>query len=148
MLYKKASEMKPTPIPHCMGGEGTVMMERLLDAPAEMLGKGRAYVRHTLAPGVTIGRHTHEHEMESMVIVSGRAVHIINGEEQILEKGDIIAAMPDIAAHVGQCRFANCKHLKEPSCSVKEAVEKGLISKSRYDFYCAMAEQLEKTPAW
>ena len=25
-----------------MGGEGTVMMERLLDAPAEMLGKGRA----------------------------------------------------------------------------------------------------------
>ena len=52
MLYKKASEMKPTPIPHCMGGEGTVMMERLLDAPAEMLGKGRAYVRHTLAPGV------------------------------------------------------------------------------------------------
>ena len=86
MLYKKASEMKPTPIPHCMGGEGTVMMERLLDAPAEMLGKGRAYVRHTLAPGVTIGRHTHEHEMESMVIVSGRAVHIING--------DIIAAMP------------------------------------------------------
>ena len=42
MLYKKASEMKPTPIPHCMGGEGTVMMERLLDAPAEMLGKGRA----------------------------------------------------------------------------------------------------------
>lgn len=34
-----------------MGGEGTVMMERLLDAPAEMLGKGRAYVRHTLAPG-------------------------------------------------------------------------------------------------
>ena len=77
-----------------LGGEGTVMMERLLDAPAEMLGKGRAYVRHTLAPGVTIGRHTHEHEMESMVIVSGRAVHIINGEEQILEKGDIIAAMP------------------------------------------------------
>lgn len=94
MLYKKASEMKPTQIPHCMGGEGTVMMERLLDAPAEMLGKGRAYVRHTLAPGVTIGRHTHEHEMESMIIVSGRAVHIINGEEQILEKGDIIAAMP------------------------------------------------------
>ena len=77
MLYKKASEMQPTPIPHCMGGEGTVMMERLLEAPAEMLGKGRAYVRHTLAPGVTIGRHTHEHEMESMVIVSGRAVHII-----------------------------------------------------------------------
>ena len=94
MLYKKAAEMTPTPISNCMGGEGTVMMERLLDAPAEMLGKGRAYVRHTLAPGVSIGKHTHEHEMESMVIVKGRARHIINGEEQLLEAGDLIAAMP------------------------------------------------------
>ena len=25
MLYKKAAEMAPTPIPNCMGGEGTVM---------------------------------------------------------------------------------------------------------------------------
>ncbi len=70
------------------------MMERLLDAPAEMLGKGRAYVRHTLAPGVTIGRHTHEHEMESMVIVSGRAVHIINGEEQILRRATSLPPCP------------------------------------------------------
>ena len=94
MLKRKRSEMTPVPIEHCMGGEGTVMMERLLDAPAEMLGKGRAYVRHTLAPGVSIGRHTHEGEMESMVIVRGQAIHIINGEEQILEEGDVIAAMP------------------------------------------------------
>lgn len=77
-----------------MGGTGTVMMERLLDAPREMLGKGRAYVRHTLAPGVSIGSHTHEHEMESMVVVSGHARHQINGEEQLLEPGDLIAAMP------------------------------------------------------
>ena len=94
MLYRKASELTVTPIEHCMGGQGTVQMERLLDAPAEMLGKGRAYVRHTLAPGVTIGSHTHTGEMESMVIVSGRARHVINGEEQLLEAGDIIAAMP------------------------------------------------------
>ena len=93
MLYKKASEMKPTPIPHCMGGEGTVSDTQQTPEKTEVF-TPTADVRHTLAPGVTIGRHTHEHEMESMVIVSGRAVHIINGEEQILEKGDIIAAMP------------------------------------------------------
>ena len=79
--------MQPTPIEHCMGGEGTVLMEKLLDAPAEMLGKGRAYVRHTIRPGVSIGSHTHEHEMETMVVVSGRARHVINGEEQLLEAG-------------------------------------------------------------
>lgn len=94
MIYRKASEMVPVPIEHCMGGQGTVQMERLLDAPSEMLGKGRAYVRHTLAPGVSIGPHTHEKEMESMVIVSGRARHVINGEVQLLQAGDVIAAMP------------------------------------------------------
>ena len=29
-----------------------------------------------------------------MVVVSGRARHVINGEEQLLEEGDIIGAMP------------------------------------------------------
>lgn len=94
MLYRKASDLSKAPIEHCMGGTGTVMMERLLDAPAELLGKGRAYVRHTLAPGVSIGSHTHTGEMESMVIVAGRARHVINGETQMLAAGDVIAAMP------------------------------------------------------
>lgn len=94
MLYKKKKDMNSIPIEHCMGGEGTVMMERLLDAPQEMLGKGRAYVRHTLKPGVSIGSHTHESEMETMVVLAGKARHVVNGEEQLLEPGDIIGAMP------------------------------------------------------
>lgn len=94
MIYRKKCDLEVTPIQGCMGGNGTVSMEKLLYAPEEMLGKGRAYVRHTLNPGVSIGTHSHEGEMETMVIVSGKAVHTINGEEQHLEAGDIIAAQP------------------------------------------------------
>ena len=94
MIYRTKGEITQAPLQNVMGGEGTVMMEKLLLAPEEMLGKGRAYVRHTLNPGVSIGQHKHEGEMESMVIVSGSAVHMINGETQHLEAGDIIAAMP------------------------------------------------------
>ena len=65
-----------------------------------------------------------------------------------LTLNDVIRAMPDIAAHVGHCRFANCKHLKEPGCSVKQALSDGLLSQERYDFYCAIASQLEKPPVW
>ena len=32
--------------------------------------------------------------METMVIVKGKALHTINGQEQYLEEGDIIAAQP------------------------------------------------------
>ena len=94
MIYRKAREIESIPIEHCMGGEGFVMMERLLNAPDEMLRKGRAYVRHTLKQGVSIGKHTHEKEMETMVVIAGKAIHTINGEIQYLEVGDIIAAMP------------------------------------------------------
>lgn len=94
MIYRKEKEIEAVPLKNAMGGEGTVFMERLLDAPREMLGKGRAYVRHTLRPGVSIGMHTHAGEMESMVVIAGKAVHRINGEVQHLEPGDIIAAMP------------------------------------------------------
>lgn len=94
MIYRKAKEMVTIPLENVFGGNGTVLMEKLLDAPNEMLGKGRAYVRHTLKPGVSIGMHKHEKEMESMVIVSGRALHKINGEIQYVEPGDFIVAMP------------------------------------------------------
>ncbi|SNT07338.1 Cupin domain-containing protein [Anaerovirgula multivorans] len=94
MLYKRGKEIEVMPLENVMGGKGIVMMQRLLDAPKEMLGKGRAYVKHTLNPGVSIGIHKHEKEMESMFIVSGKAIHRINGETQSLEAGDMIAAMP------------------------------------------------------
>lgn len=33
------------------------------------------------------------------------------------------------------CRFGDCRHLREPGCAVKDAVEGGEISKRRYDSY-------------
>ncbi|MDX2410695.1 MAG: ribosome small subunit-dependent GTPase A [Woeseiaceae bacterium] len=45
------------------------------------------------------------------------------------------------------CRFANCRHLREPGCAVKAAVESGAISERRYESYrrlLALTEKLEK----
>jgi len=33
------------------------------------------------------------------------------------------------------CRFANCRHLREPGCAVKRAVDNGRISDRRYESY-------------
>jgi ribosome biogenesis GTPase len=35
----------------------------------------------------------------------------------------------------GDCRFANCRHLREPDCAVKKAVEQGRIAERRYRSY-------------
>lgn len=42
---------------------------------------------------------------------------------------------PEIAAAAQRCKFANCGHLREPGCAVKESVENGTISERRYKSY-------------
>ena len=51
---------------------------------------------------------------------------------------------PEIHKAGQGCRFKGCKHLKEPGCKVKEGVEDGSISKSRYDNYVMFLEELVK----
>lgn len=41
----------------------------------------------------------------------------------------------EIAARAGDCRFANCRHLREPGCAVKAAVASGEVSPRRYESY-------------
>lgn len=47
----------------------------------------------------------------------------------------LVAAMPDLAAATGGCRFLDCRHLSEPGCSVIAARECGAIDPARYAFY-------------
>lgn len=41
----------------------------------------------------------------------------------------------EIVAAAGDCRFANCRHMREPGCAVKAAVETGAIAPRRYESY-------------
>ncbi|PNR87828.1 ribosome biogenesis GTPase RsgA [Petrotoga sp. 9T1HF07.CasAA.8.2] len=43
----------------------------------------------------------------------------------------------------GFCQFSNCSHTVEPGCAIKEAVENGQISLSRYTNYCQIYEEIE-----
>ncbi|MFO7977201.1 MAG: ribosome small subunit-dependent GTPase A [Bacteroidales bacterium] len=45
---------------------------------------------------------------------------------------------PEMRLLFNQCRFDNCTHMNEPGCKVKEEVEKGNISISRYNNYINM----------
>lgn len=47
-----------------------------------------------------------------------------------------------------RCKYDDCHHDKEPGCKVKEAVEKGLISKRRYEDYLAVLPLCDKIKEW
>ena len=42
------------------------------------------------------------------------------------------------------CKFNNCNHIKEPKCSVKDAVDRGEIEKSRYENYLYIYNELKE----
>lgn len=43
-----------------------------------------------------------------------------------------------------ECEFIGCSHIKEECCNIKKAVGTGKISKSRYENYCKIYEELRK----
>lgn len=52
-----------------------------------------------------------------------------------IEKEHISHYFPEMRERLNQCKFHNCKHLNEPKCAVKVAVEAGEIYESRYHTY-------------
>jgi ribosome biogenesis GTPase len=59
----------------------------------------------------------------------------------------VIRGFREIAAAGDHCRFANCRHLREPGCSVKTAVDRGDISGRRYESFKRALNMLAGRPA-
>jgi ribosome biogenesis GTPase len=53
---------------------------------------------------------------------------------------------PEMRELIGECRFHNCKHLNEPHCAVKSAVENGEIAESRYQSYLQLMQEDSSDP--
>ena len=50
---------------------------------------------------------------------------------------------PEMDKFHGKCRYDDCRHLSEPDCAVREAVEEGRISPVRYGNYKAYMDELK-----
>ncbi len=46
--------------------------------------------------------------------------------------------------YVNQCKFRNCRHVNEPGCAIKQAVNEGKINPQRLESYYAVLTNLEK----
>ncbi|MFO7670763.1 MAG: ribosome small subunit-dependent GTPase A [Bacteroidales bacterium] len=58
-----------------------------------------------------------------------------------IERTELFHFFPEIFQASKKCKYHNCIHLNEPGCMVKQAVEDGIISESRYLNYLMMLEE-------
>lgn len=52
-----------------------------------------------------------------------------------LPAGEVAWLFPEMREPAAACRFADCRHLSEPGCAVRAAVDDGRIAASRYASY-------------
>jgi len=52
-----------------------------------------------------------------------------------LDRQEIEYAFPEFRPYLGQCRFRDCRHHREPGCALTEALAAGLIDANRFAIY-------------
>ncbi len=99
------------------------------------------------------GRHTTRqaeifHAAGGLVIdTAGFSSLEFQGEDIIL-KDDLQYYFPEFDRFWGQCRFVSCSHTGDKGCKILEAVENGEISRSRYDSYIALYNEVKDVKEW
>ena len=51
---------------------------------------------------------------------------------------DLAVCFPEFRPYLDACFYADCTHLHEPGCAVREAVEAGQIAALRYESYASL----------
>jgi ribosome biogenesis GTPase len=58
-----------------------------------------------------------------------------------LSSEQIAQGFVELRQHIGQCRFTDCRHGKEPDCAVRAAVEHGDIDSARLESFHTLLEE-------
>lgn len=145
-------------------GDLTILEEKLRDRISVLVGAsgvGKSTLLNRLVPGtdaatgeislaLDAGKHTttqaRMHRLPTNGNHRGGALIDSPGMQEFglrhLDPAALMAAFPEIRERAGQCRFYNCRHLKEPGCAVLDAARDGVIAPARLRVYQSLMGQL------
>ena len=92
-----------------------------------------------------LGKHTTTNALMYRLRPSGQLIDspgIRDFFPNHIEPASLDQGFVDFADYLGQCRFHNCTHIKEPRCAIKQAVEQGQINPERYENYQRLYDNL------
>lgn len=84
------------------------------------------------------GRHTTTH-LEMFELMNGGYIIDTPGMREFglwdVSDDALIELFPEVANCIGACKFNDCTHRDEPACTIKDAVDAGIMPLSRYRSY-------------
>lgn len=66
----------------------------------------------------------------------------------LIKKERLPYCFREFIPYLNQCKFTTCSHTCEKGCAVLQAVEEGIISKSRHESYVAMYQEVKDLKEW
>ena len=86
------------------------------------------------------GRHTTTYASLIKIGIGGHIIDTPGIRSLILKENDVNAlsltwGFVEMRPYLNQCKFRECRHHTEPDCAIIAAVDKGAISKKRYQSY-------------
>ncbi len=63
-----------------------------------------------------------------------------------IELREVARCFPEMRPLIDRCKFADCRHLAEPGCAVRTAVDMGQIAPDRYNSYKTLLKELDTAP--
>lgn len=89
------------------------------------------------------GRHTTSYR-QLLVLPNGGVVIDTPGMRELqMASADLTKSFADIEELAQRCHYSDCKHIHEPKCAVREAVENGTLSIERLESYLKLQKELE-----
>lgn len=144
-----------------LNGEGIDELKKIIDGKVTVFagpsGVGKSSIINCILPNATLktgeiskkierGKHTTRQvellkAWENTYIVDSPGFTSLNLD--FMEIEDLSYYFKDFREHLGQCKFYDCKHLHEPSCSIKDEVGKN-IKEERYKRYVKLLNELSE----
>jgi ribosome biogenesis GTPase len=59
-----------------------------------------------------------------------------------LDPDSLDVCFPEMRPYINECRFRDCTHAVEPGCAVRAALEKGELSRARWESYLKLRAEL------
>jgi len=98
---------------------------------------------------ISRGKHTTRHAELFRVDIDGVGSFIMDtpGFSSVyvpdMDERELRHFYPEFSKYEDECKFGSCVHVKERDCGVINAVNNGLISKTRYENYVAIYEEIK-----